>query len=844
MCRADYPKLLGQGDIASSKDFVPHESQNGFPFVGVYAGELESLTGHKLVGLIPFSEINSLCLLSNENNRDLVNKTIQSIVLRFVAALPRGMCRITAYDGTGMGANLITISSLCDVCSDSEIITDSFDFQDSLKKLQEHVPYVIQKVLGYKHSNQNLLEYNQTETGHREPYRILVIADYPRTLNEVHYRILDVIIKNAKKAGIFVIMSYDTTCELTDYSGKCSPFVELLERMTVIYEKDDAFHFKNIPNEEILRRFKLRLDPGIINNTDDVLMFIEEREDTSSADGPLMLIDYLPSQTDWWSDSSADGLSIPFGVSSGNDVANLTITQVNGQNVAVVVGVSGSGKSVFLRTIIMSAAVRYSPNELELYLIDFSGVEFSTFADYRLPHAKVIAPESEREYGISVLQRIREEGTRRMKLFRQARVNSISDYRRLNPEEPLPRVLVIIDEFQKLFENDMDRISEESESIIHIIIQEYRKFGINLILATQRISKYANKVELGMIANRVVFDWAEDDPQYLFAGKNPSVSLSTGECIYKNKTNRNVNDVVIKSYNLEQDQLKDLLPQIESFAVKHHMQATDQIVFRSESPVFLKDNKAFERVEKAELPSMIKVYLGEPIAITEEHIYVELQRNSNANMLVVGGTGTDTGERIAINSMASLLVAHEDKTAHFAFFNYIPVEERLHSKPEELYSEIPFSHDFVEDENQKDYLDKLIVEIERRKTDKLIPKRHIYLSVYAFQMAFSFRSTDEYGDLSEISKSLLFILDQGPLVCIFTILQVDSLDSLSKSLGRSLDKFNHRIVLQVSEDDSRTLLDSPVASQISNNNRASAKNRAYYYNRNNNMITKFKPYEL
>lgn len=52
MCRADYPKLLGQGgyrDIASSEDFVPQESQNGFPFVGVYAGELESLTGHDLL---------------------------------------------------------------------------------------------------------------------------------------------------------------------------------------------------------------------------------------------------------------------------------------------------------------------------------------------------------------------------------------------------------------------------------------------------------------------------------------------------------------------------------------------------------------------------------------------------------------------------------------------------------------------------------------------------------------------------------------------------------------------------------------------------------------------------
>ena len=847
MATIDNDHIKAMMDIASSKDFAPKQSPDGLPYLGVYVGELESLTGRKLLGVIPFAEINSLCLLSNEKNRDLVNKTIQSIVLRFAAALPNGMCHLTAYDGTGMGANLITLSSLCDVCPDSKVITDSFEFQDNLKKLQEHVPYVIQKVLGYKHSNQNLLEYNRTEIGHREPYRILVIADYPRTLNEGHCRILDVIIKNAKKAGIFVIMSYDTTCEMIDYSGKYSTFVELMNRMTVIYERDGVFNFKNISNEDILQRFKLRLDPGIINNTDNVLKFIEEKGCDSSIGESLMLVDNLPNQTDWWNDSSADCLSIPFGVSSDDKVANLMITQVNGQNVAVVVGVSGSGKSVFLRTIIISAAVHYSPEELELYLIDFSGVEFSAFADYKLPQAKVIAPESEREYGISVLRRIREEGTRRMELFRQAGVNSISDYRRLNPDKPLPRILVIIDEFQKLFENDMDKISEESESIIHIIIQEYRKFGINLILATQRISKYANKVELGMIANRVVFDWAEDDPQYLFAGKTPTVSLSTGECIYKSKTNRNIDNVVVKSYNLEQGQLRDLLPQIESFASRHNMLAKDRIVFRSEAPVFLKDNKALGKVEKSELPSMIKIYLGEPIAITEEHVYIELQRNSNANMLVVGGTGSDTGERIAINCVASLLAAHEDKTAHFAFFNYIPVEERFHSKPEEMYSEIPFSHDFVDEENQKDYLDKLKSEIKRRKSDKLIPKRHIYLSVYAFQMAFAFRSTDEYGDLSEISKTLSFILEQGPLVGVFTILQVDSLDSMSKSLGRTLDKFNHRMVLQVNEDDSRSLLDSPVASQISknrNDNRSSSKNRAYYYNRNNNTIVKFKPYEL
>lgn len=49
----------------------------------------------------------------------------------------------------------------------------------------------------------------------------------------------------------------------------------------------------------------------------------------------------------------------------------------------------------------------YSPDEAELYLIDFKkGVEFRAYAANRLPHAKVVAIESEREFGLSVLQRL------------------------------------------------------------------------------------------------------------------------------------------------------------------------------------------------------------------------------------------------------------------------------------------------------------------------------------------------------------------------------------------------------------------------------------------------------
>ena len=60
MATIDNVHIKAMMDIASSKDFIPKESPDGFPYWGVYAGELESLTGRKLLGVIPFSEINSL----------------------------------------------------------------------------------------------------------------------------------------------------------------------------------------------------------------------------------------------------------------------------------------------------------------------------------------------------------------------------------------------------------------------------------------------------------------------------------------------------------------------------------------------------------------------------------------------------------------------------------------------------------------------------------------------------------------------------------------------------------------------------------------------------------------
>lgn len=761
-----------------------------------------------------------------------------------MAALPSGSFRFTVYDGNGLGSNLISLTNVNpNLLNKGEILTNADDLKKALKELQAHIPYVIQKVLSLKYSDKTLYQYNQENPGNTIQYQFLVITDFPRTLDTEAFNLLEMILKNGRKAGVYVILSIDTTYQKVD-SYNAVPITRLLDYATTIYESGDRYYIKNIEEEDCWRRFKMTLNEDFLNDVDGIINFINSKKEDKRV-SKIDLEEKMPSEDYWWNRDSSGGVSIPFGVTNRSKVVNLDISQVSGQNVAVVVGIPGSGKSVFLNSIIASSAIHYSPDELELYLIDFSGVEFNVYADYELPHARVIAPESEREFGVSVLKRIKEEGNRRMEIFRQAGVNNITDYRKENPDKRLPRILIIIDEFQKLFSDDTDSISLEAENIIHTIVQEYRKFGINLILATQSISKYTGKIELGMIANRIAFEWKEDDTPYLFSGETPIGLINEpGDCIYNFKAGKPNGNIGVKSYFISQKGLQGLTKQIHSHAVEKGSLIRDKIIFRSNAPAIFENNQALGGICKDNLPAKVKVYLGESIALSDEDTNIELQRGSNSNILIAGGQNSDAGLRIAVNSIRSVMLAYNDNMANFLFFNYIPDDNPHCGKAKELYGNVPFVHEFVAKDKQEEYLMKLKCEIERRQTDSLIRQRHVYLSIYNFQFAHNFNRKSEW-DLSESARMLSFIIEHGPTVGVFTIMQVDELSSLVKYLDRGIiDKFNHRVVLQMSENDSIAIMDNRMGCNIYVENKPSSKNRAYYYDKSNNYRTKFKPYNF
>ena len=137
--------------------------------------------------------------------------------------------------------------------------------------------------------------------------------------------------------------------------------------------------------------------------------------------------------------TAASGIDVPLGKAGATKRQHFTLGHGTSQHV-LIAGRTGSGKSTLMHALITNLALNYSPDEIDLYLIDFKkGVEFKVYATYELPHASVVAIESEREFGISVLQRLDAELRLRADRFRDAGVQDLNGYRNAAGTPPLPR---------------------------------------------------------------------------------------------------------------------------------------------------------------------------------------------------------------------------------------------------------------------------------------------------------------------------------------------------------------------------------------------------------------------
>ncbi|GHV55836.1 hypothetical protein FACS1894182_01030 [Bacteroidia bacterium] len=806
------------------------EQRKSTPCSTLFAGKIaivftlfdEKFTIHKNDYLRLLNTQNVICRYNSAAKQKCFN-FVNTLAGRLLAASAFGLFSVGMIDTEDMNGTCNTFKQL------NKKIFGIYSREEEIVKLLEetvrHIENVIQNVLhGTIHS---LADHNLGKEN-KEGYRLLVIKDFPTGISARAAGLLKKILKNGMRAGVNVLLLVDEDeINRTEESAKIydSFNIDSIENESAVYDflKTKTIQFENFNNEQLIE---------IVQHTN--------KGSEGEKEKILKLTDYLIPQTEWWSRRSANFIEIPFGIAANLQIQTLAITQESGQNSAIVIGIPGSGKSVFLHSIICNAVTNYSPDELELYLMDFSGVEFNTYALHNLPHAKVIAPEAEREFGLSVLRELKEEGSRRMELCRNNEVGNIVDLREKNPNIKAPRQLVIIDEFQKLFEIQNDKISQEAEAIIEIIIREFRKFGINIILASQTLK--GSPLDMSMIANRVVFKYSPYDQTKLFEGNYPDIK-NTGECAYNARSGAKDANISVQTFFISQRERDTHLENITIFSDSHSFGRKKQIVFRSDDlREFRLRRKEPKYAHLQTNPTEIGIYLGENIAIADCDLCAEFRKQSGDNLIVIGGE-QDVAQKIAIYASMSMMDMHKDNTAQFCFFNFMEQSDPQAALPADYFSAANFDMDFpATAEEVTVCLTDIVNDINARKTNYSNTTSNIYLSFYAFQRAQMFKKVNDYN-LSEEGKLLDYILKNGPLVGVYTVLQIDKLDNLKRALDSPLANFSHRIALQMDENASQSITNSSAASKLFVMNRPSSKYRAYYYNNDRNILAKFKPYK-
>ena len=181
----------------------------------------------------------------------------------------------------------------------------------------------------------------------------------------------------------------------------------------------------------------------------------------------------------------------------GRDLhGRIRVTDLASMPHLLIAGSTGTGKSVFLNSVIVSMLYKATPDELKIVLVDPKRLELNLYEG--IPH--LIAPVvTDPKVASNVLRNATKEMENRLKLLAQRGVRNIDQYNRTfqkqqslslfenvdqNEHKPLPYLVIIIDELADLMMVDTNNVEES----ITRLAQMARAVGIHLILATQRPS--------------------------------------------------------------------------------------------------------------------------------------------------------------------------------------------------------------------------------------------------------------------------------------------------------------------------------------------------------------------
>jgi hypothetical protein len=773
-------------------------------------------------------------------------QVLRTWMLRLLTALPPGQVRFTVLDPVGLGHGFSAFMHLADYLEPlvgGRIWTERQDIEERLGELTGHLEKVIQKYL--RNEFATIEEYNARAGELAEPYRVLVVNHFPTQFTSDMARRLSNLAAVGPRCGVHTIIARDADRPLPE-GFQASDFTAQAVRLVwregrYVWEDRDYSALPLVidtpPAGELLT--------GILRQVGS------RAKAASRVEVPFEAI--APPPERWWTAATRQDIDVPLGRAGATKLLHFQLGVGTSQH-ALVAGKTGSGKSTLLHALITNAAMVYSPQELELYLVDFKeGVEFKPYATHDLPHARVVAIESEREFGLSVLQRLQGELQARGDQFRGAAVQDINGYRE-SAGAPLPRVLLIVDEFQQFFVQD-DKIAQEAALLLDRLVRQGRAFGIHVLLGSQTLGGAYSlaRSTVGQMTVRIALQCSESDTHLILSEENTAAHLlgRPGEAIYNDASGLAEANEFFQVAWLSDQARESYLRQIAALARERRlMRSEPQIVFEGKAPADPAKNRLLAQLLSAPAwpatPRTTRAWLGDAIAIKDPTAAVFRPQTGN-NLLIVG-QDEESALGILATTLIGLAAQHSPaEGARFYVLDGSPADAPHAGLLPALDGVLPHSVRVVGWRELAAVMAELAEEVERRQGAADTTPPFAYLLVYGLQRFRDLRQQEEdFGfsrrgsDDEPPSPARLFgtILRDGPAVGVYTIAWCDGLNNLTRTLDRQgMREFEMRVLFQMSQGDSGTLIDAPLASQL-------GPHRALFHSEEKSHPETFRPYDV
>jgi S-DNA-T family DNA segregation ATPase FtsK/SpoIIIE len=797
---------------------------------------------------VPYPVQASLLIKTTAEQKEISSAMMQALMLRIATGIPAGQSRFTIIDPLGLGKQFAGFMHLADhdeLLVTSRIWTEPQLIEQRLADITEQMEVVIQKYL--RNEYESIGAYN-AEAEVPEPYRFVVVANFPANFNETSARRLASIAASGARCGVYVILSVDTKAQMP--AGFSLADVE--QHATTVVLKDGAYTW----TDPEFSKWPLTVEQA---PPDDVFTQIIQRVGKAAKAAKRVEVPFdrvAPQEDDWWKGSTASEVLAPLGPAGAKKLQFLKLGKGTSQHV-LIAGKTGSGKSTLMHAMITSLALQYSPNEIQFYLIDFKkGVEFKLYDHYKLPHARVIAIESEREFGLSVMEQLDRELKRRGDLFRELSVQDVAGFRRTGHPDPMPRILLVIDEFQEIFVED-DKIAQDASLILDRLVRQGRAFGMHVLLGSQTLggSYSLPRATMGQMAVRIALQCNEADSSLILSEDNTAARLLTrpGEAIYNDANGMVAGNNPFQVVFLNDDRRERYLGALRALADRRtDIPAVPRIVFDGNQAADPAGNALLTELLRAgtvhdrELVAPL-AWLGDAIAIKDPTAAI-FRRQGGANMLIVGQR-EDLGTALLATSIVSLAAGHDPfpggglgKAARFVLLEPAIAEEKPDWMLARIADHLPHEIESLGRLGTAEGLEALAAEVRRRLEEQVLDGESVYVVIRDLGRFREFRKSDSDFGFSMGDKkagpaeNLLTILKDGPTVGIHSIIWCDSLTNLQRTFDRNaLKEFELRVLFQMSSSDSSQLVDSPAASKL-------GPQRALFIHEETGTLEKFRPY--